>query len=212
MKQNQPYRRGHRYCSRAGNRHPYCRRSGLRQQRSLAQSPVNRNICKPHLPHLLPRKHSAPPFCRRGPTPERGFSLIELGIVFLIISLVVIGVYSKATSISDEANIQRAVDDTLLLLNKATAFRSNNGSYTGVTISILGTRGYTTAPMTDGDGENPWGRDYTLAANAGGDILSLTIDTGNAALCARLASTLDGLVYNQQSLACANNIVTATVR
>lgn len=209
MKQNQPYRRGHCYCNRAGNRHPYYRRSGSLQRCSLVQSPVNRNICKPH---LLPRKHSARPFCRHGPTPEQGFSLVELGIVFLIISLVVIGVYSKATSISDEANIQRAVDDTILLLNKATVFRADNGSYTGVTISVLGTRGYSTAPITDGDGENPWGRDYTLAANSGGDILSLTIDTGNAALCARLASTLDGLVYNQQSLACANNIVTATVR
>jgi len=36
-----------------------------------------------------------------------------IGIVLLVVSLIVIGIYSKATSISDDARIQRAIDGTV---------------------------------------------------------------------------------------------------
>ncbi len=209
MKQHHSDKLSHRHNGRPGNRHPYYRRAGLLRRRPPILPPVKRHV---HEPSPLPQKRVGRHFSRHNPASERGFSLVELGIVFLIISLVVIGVYSKANSISDEAKVQRAVDDTLLLLSKATAFRADNGAYTGITIAVLGSRGYSTAPMTDGDGENPWGRDYSLAASSGGDILTFTIDTGNASLCSRLSNTLDGLIYNQQSITCTNNIVTATAR
>lgn len=144
---------------------------------------------------------------------QRGLSLVELGIVLFVISLVVIGIYAKATSIGDEARIQRAVDDTVLLLTKASAYKADTGSYTDVGIAALNTAGYRTGPLSDGDGENPWGEDYTVAADADdAQIVVLTIVTDGDASCNRLESTLDGLVHNQESVDCDTDDDTVTVQ
>ncbi len=144
---------------------------------------------------------------------QRGLSLVEIGIVLLVVSLIVIGIYSKATSISDEARIQRAIDDVILLLTKASAYKADTGSYTDVGIAALNTAGYNTAPFADGDGENPWGNDYTLAVQADSDqIVVLTIVTDGDPSCARLSTTLDGLVHNQESVSCDADDDTVTVQ
>jgi len=145
---------------------------------------------------------------------QRGLSLVEIGIVLLVVSLIVIGIYSKATSISDEARIQRAIDDVILLLTKASAYKADTGSYDGVSdIEALNTAGYNTSPLTDGEGENPWGNDYTLAEDGDDDqIVVLTIVTGEDARCTRLNSTLDGLVQNQEEVSCENDTLTVKAR
>ena len=209
MKQYRTCRQGHRHNDRPGNRHPYYRRAGQLPRRAQAAPPANRHA---GALDCASRKRAPHPSCQHGPDCQRGFSLVEIGIVLLIISLVVIGVYSKATSIGDEAKVQRAVDDTLLLLSKATAYRTDRGGYSGANITALNSGGYSTAPITDGDNENPWGRDYVLGTTAGGALISLTIDAGSTSLCARLVSTLNGLIYNQESITCAGNVVTVTAR
>ena len=146
---------------------------------------------------------------------QRGLNLIELGLVLLIISLIVSGIYAKGNSIGNEAKMRRVVDDAILLLTKATAYRADNGDFNGISISVLNSVGYATAPVLTGSGENPWGLNYVLAADAGDNkLLNLSITANSAATCQRLSKVLDGMVSNQQSISCdtANNTVLVKAR
>ena len=127
---------------------------------------------------------------------ERGVTLIEFGIVLLTLAVFVIGIYSKASSIGDEARIYRALDEVMLLLAKSSAYRSNNGNYEDISISQLNTDGYTTDPVASGSGNNPWGLNYTLAP-ANSDVnMTLSIGTDVASTCSRLSQTLSKLIHN----------------
>ena len=146
---------------------------------------------------------------------QRGLNLIELGLVLLIVSLLVSGIYAKGNSISNEAKMQRVVDDAILLLTKSTAYRADHGDFSGISISILNSTGYSTAPIINGSGENPWGLNYALSADSSDhQLLNLSVAANSAATCLRLSNTLDGLVNNQQSISCdtANHTVLVKVR
>ena len=138
---------------------------------------------------------------------ERGMTLIELGIVMLIISLIVVGIYSKATSINDEAKIQRAIDDSVLLLTKAALYRSENGDYADLSsIGTLNDSGYSTDPIDTGTSQNPWGKNYSLSVDESDDgLVQLTVATDSEEICTRLKSVMDGLVNNQDSVECGSN-------
>ena len=144
---------------------------------------------------------------------QRGLNLIELGLVLLIVSLLVSGIYAKGNSISNEAKMQRVVDDAILLLTKSTAYRADNGAFTSISISALNSGGYGTAPILTGSGENPWGLNYALAADAGDNkLLNLSIVTNGTATCQRLSNMLDGMVNNQQSISCDTGSNTVQVQ
>ncbi len=146
---------------------------------------------------------------------QSGLNLIELGLVLLIVSLLVSGIYAKGNSISHEAKIQRVIGDAILLLTKSSAYRADHGSFSSISINTLNSSGYSTAPILTGSGENPWGLNYTLVADTSdNELLNLSIVANNAATCQRLSNTLDGMVNNQQSISCntGSNTVLVTAR
>lgn len=148
---------------------------------------------------------------------QRGMTLVELGIVLLVISLVVLGIYAKATSINQEANVQRAVDDSILLLTKAALYRSETGSYADLAdIVTLNTQGYVTDPINTGTAQNPWGLDYDLEAVDDNDNqVQLTITTDRNETCTRMMNVMNGLVNNQvaeNGVTCDEAVLTILAR
>lgn len=147
---------------------------------------------------------------------NRGVTLVEFGIVLLVISIFVIGIYSKASSIGDEARLYRALDEVMLLLTKSGSYKANNGDYEDISIQTLNDEGYATDPVNTGTGDNPWGLNYILAP-ANSDVnLTVSVGTDSDAICIRLRDTLDRLVRNVVTApACsdaANPLLSFTVR
>ena len=149
---------------------------------------------------------------RRG---QPGLTLVEVSIVLVLISLLVSGIYSRATSVGEDVRIANAIDDVLLIVSKAINYRTDRGTYQSINFTILNNSGYSTKPITNGLSQNPWGKNYTLGT-VSNDVsqMRLTITTDGQASCSRLSSALDGLILNQSTVTCGGvtGIVTVTVR
>ena len=145
-----------------------------------------------------------------------GVTLIELGIVLLVISAFSIGVYSKAVSIGDEARLYRALDDIMLLLTKSTSYKYNESSYKDITVTKLNEEGYSTDPIGTGSGENPWGLDYSLEPVNSDANLKLSVGTSSEEICKRLSANIDKLVVNPVAASSCggddNDLLSITVR
>ena len=147
------------------------------------------------------------------PAAMRGLSLIEIGVVMVLVSLIVTGIYARATAIGEDVRIRRAVDEVLLLMTKAANYRTSTGDYASISITKLNSDGYSTDPITTGTKQNPWGADYALkpVSNNNSQVL-LEITTVDDGACTRLAEALDGLVLNQESVGCASKKVSVQAR
>lgn len=133
---------------------------------------------------------------RSATTTNGGVTLIEFGIVLLVLATFSIGIYSKAASVGDEARLYRALDEVMLLITKSSAYKNNKGNYASISITQLNTDGYSTDPVATGTAENPWGLDYTIVSANTNKNMTLSIGTNTSKICTRLSATLNKVIRN----------------
>ena len=96
---------------------------------------------------------------------RKAFTLIELAIVMVIIG-VLVAVLIPTFGMRDKANISRAKGDIQGLHTAALGYVSaGRTTFTGISIATMVAEGHLPANFS-GAGSNPWGGDYTVAANA----------------------------------------------
>lgn len=139
---------------------------------------------------------------------EKGFTLIELMIVLVLIVGLTITLWPQITQmlgIGDAAKMRAQISE---IQNGAYLYKQRNNVFTGVSMAVLDNQGYVSDRMADGTERNPWGGNYTIAVDAA-DATRYTISaTGvqNADIGAQVAAD-----YGTSAVAAAFNGTTLTV-
>jgi len=135
---------------------------------------------------------------------NKGFTLLELIVVMVIITIIASGVIASFKGASDNGRVANALNSIKAIQTAAMEyFNSNGGSCAGISIDNLIAGKYLPASFT-GTGSNPWAGDYSVNVNAG-DVtkfdLSMTNITANdnAALNNAIQKTAEGVAYDAKS-------------
>lgn len=97
---------------------------------------------------------------------QKGFTLIELMIVLIIIVGLTITLWpqiEQGMGIGDAAKARAQISE---IQNGAGLFKQRNNVFTGVSMTVLDSQGYVSDRMADGTARNPWGGNYSIAADA----------------------------------------------
>lgn len=110
---------------------------------------------------------------------QRGFSLIEIMVVVVILGILAALVVPKIISRPDEARVVKAKQDVLAIQNALELYKLDNGFYPSTDQGLMALVEKPTSSPTPGDWKmylkslpkDPWGRDY-LYLNPGqhGDV------------------------------------------
>ena len=118
---------------------------------------------------------------------KKGFTLIELVLVISIIALLLMAI-GLTSGVKENARVHAAAESVKSLRTAAESYiASGNMTYTGITMAGLQTAGYLPAAF-NATGSNPWGGDYTIAADSDPDKVDISLTGVNATAAARLSS------------------------
>jgi type II secretory pathway pseudopilin PulG len=121
----------------------------------------------------------------RGRARQGGFTLIELGFVLVVVMLLIAVVAIAFTTQRDRAEVKLAVDGINGLYLGAADWQMSRPNYTGVSCTVLVAQGRLPAILGNCSASNPWGGNYTVAANASNaarvDITLTSVPSGPGA-------------------------------
>lgn len=118
---------------------------------------------------------------------ERGFTLIELVLVIGIIALLIMSV-GLTSGIRETAKLHSAAESVKTIRAAAEGrLAAGNMTYTGVSVDVLKTAGLLPANFTAA-GSNPWGGDYTVAANTDPNKVDISLTAVSEAASTRLSA------------------------
>ena len=99
--------------------------------------------------------------CNKG-----GFTLLELIVVMIIITIIASQVIASFKGASDSGRIAAALNSIKAIQTAAMSYFNNNGgSCNGISVSSLVAGNYLPGTFT-GTNTNPWGGNYVVAVNA----------------------------------------------
>jgi len=132
---------------------------------------------------------------------KKGFTLLELIVVMVIITIIASAVIASFKGVSDNGRVANALNSIKAIQTAAMGyFNSNGGSCTGISIATLVTGKFLPGSFS-GTGTNPWGGNYTVNVNAADTTkfdLSMTnisaIDNTN--LDNAIQKTAEAVTYN----------------
>ena len=97
---------------------------------------------------------------------KKGFTLLELIVVMVIITIIASQVIASFKGASDNGRIAAALNSVKAIQTAAmNYFNNNGGSCTGISVATLVSGNYLPGTFT-GTGANPWGGNYAVAVNA----------------------------------------------
>ena len=93
---------------------------------------------------------------------KRGFTLLELIVVMVIITIIAAQVIASFKGASDNGRVASALNSIKAIQTAAMGyFNGNGGSCTGISMATLVSGKYLPASFS-GTGANPWGGNYAL--------------------------------------------------
>lgn len=95
-----------------------------------------------------------------------GFTILELSIVLAIIGILIAGIVGVASSMRQTAFLTEAAQTINSLHESANQYIAiGNNNFTGISVAVLQTNNLLPSGFS-GTGSNPWGGNYTIAANS----------------------------------------------
>jgi len=96
---------------------------------------------------------------------QKGFTLLELIVVMIIIIVIASQVLASFKGASANGRIAAAMNSIKSIQTASmNYFNNNGGNFTGISVSSLVSGNYLPGAFT-GTGSNPWGGNYTIAVN-----------------------------------------------
>ena len=139
-------------------------------------------------------------------TKKSGFTLIELVLVISIVALLLMAI-GVTSGVRESARVHAAAESVKALRTAAESYiAAGSMTYTGITVAGLQTAGYLPAGFS-ATGSNPWGGDYTIAANSDSSRVDISL-TGVGATASTRLSTL--FANSAQGTSYASNTWTVT--
>jgi len=132
---------------------------------------------------------------------KKGFTLLELIVVMVIITIIASTVIGSFKGASDNGRVANALNSIKAIQTAAMGyFNSNGGSCSGISIATLVTGKFLPGSFS-GTGTNPWGGNYTVNVNASDTTkfdLSMTniSATDNTNLDNAIQKTSEAVTYN----------------
>ena len=134
---------------------------------------------------------------KRGLAKARGVTLPELGIYVAALALVGVAVAAGFGNFQSGFRTEQAFYEVMKVKAAAEAYRSaaaQGGSFAGISVTVLADNGYNVEPLEDGNDENTYGLDVTIAA-AGtpvGTDATLTYQFDSEEDCSQVEDRMDG--------------------
>lgn len=118
---------------------------------------------------------------------EKGFTLIELVLVISIVAILIMAV-GLTSGVRENAKVHSAAESVKSLRTAAESYiAAGNMTYTGISIDGLKTAGFLPGSFS-ATGSNPWGGNYTVAANSDSNQVDISLTSVSAAAAARLSA------------------------
>ena len=126
---------------------------------------------------------------------DEGVTLPELGLYVAALALVGVVVAAGFGNFQSGFRTEQAFNEIMKVKAAAEVYRSaaaQGGSFTGITVEELSDNGYNVEPLDDGDDENTYGLDITLAVAGGGTDATLTYQFDSQEDCNQVHDRLEG--------------------
>ena len=121
---------------------------------------------------------------------KNGFTIIEMVIALVIISIILLVVVPLGQAATDNSRIANAIASVKAIQTAAVQWSNDNGGvYTGITFAKLAA-GYLPAQFS-GTATNPWSGNYTVAVDANSaEMVDIALTAVPAAPAAKLTTAL----------------------
>lgn len=118
---------------------------------------------------------------------RKGFTLIELVLVISVVALLIMAI-GLTSGIRENAKVHSAAESIKSLRTAAESYiAAGSMTYSGISIDVLKTAGFLPASFTAA-GSNPWGGDYTVAANTDANKVDISLSSVTSEAAGRLSS------------------------
>lgn len=121
---------------------------------------------------------------------SKGFSMIELVVVLVIVAGLLFVLWPKIEQVmgmGDSGKLNTQVGE---IQQGAMMYKQRQNVYTGISMTVLDAQGFVSDRMGDGTAINPWGGNYTVAADGSDPTKYIITATGiqDAKAGARIAA------------------------
>jgi prepilin-type N-terminal cleavage/methylation domain-containing protein len=142
---------------------------------------------------------------------KQGFTIIEMIIALVIISIILLVVVPVGQTATDNSRIANAIASIKAIQTAAVGWANDNGGqYTGLTFANL-TQGYLPAQFTAAS-TNPWNGDYTINVNAGDSTMfDIALTNVPAVSAAKLTTAVTKLTEINPSYTASSQTWTTTL-
>lgn len=141
---------------------------------------------------------------------ESGYSLLEITIGIALFILLVVGVLNATTGFFGANDKNLATSQGQRLIQAARVYRSTQGSYASISVTVLSNAGYEVSPFTNGTGQNAYGLNAALASANSDTDATLTYQTSDAAACAQFIQRM-ALADGVKATSCTTSVATVTI-
>lgn len=145
------------------------------------------------------------------PRRERGFSLLELGVVLIFITVAALFASPRIAELLDGNRLEQAHQQLLQAILAAQSYRAVNGDYTDIDVEELVDNGYVLAGFTDGDDENVYSKDLVISPTTGGADAEFDYETDADEACDQLKERIDGSSYISVAPTCTTQKLEFTI-
>ncbi len=145
----------------------------------------------------------------RQKTNKKGFTIIELIAVMVIIAVILGSVLAAVKGATDQSRLTSAIASVRALQTASVNYyNSNGGSYTGLSVATLASGNYLPANFS-GTGNNSWNGNITVAPDANANWFDITLTNVPSTQQAALTTAVSKLTQSAPTYTAATLTWTA---